>query len=88
MSTTNAQAAAPMGREYRPRFHGPGRKRFPTRKTRMKIGIVNATKAATAAMLKIALMAYVPPKISRVRRIPIAVLNQTALTGVLVWWVG
>lgn len=42
MSATNADANAPMGMENLPRFHGPGRNLLPTKKTRMKIGIVNA----------------------------------------------
>ena len=43
INATNAQAAHPIGRLNRPKFHGPGRKRFPTKNTRMKIGIVKAT---------------------------------------------
>lgn len=58
---------------------------MPTKKIRMKIGIVNATKAATAAMEKRALMAMGPAKIRLTMRQPIVVLNQTALTGVCVW---
>jgi len=42
MSATNADATVPIGMENLPRFQGPGRKRLPTKKTRMKIGIVNA----------------------------------------------
>jgi len=60
MSATNALAIAPIGRLKRPRFQGPGRKRLPTKKTRMKIGVVKAMKAAQAAMLKTAPMATSP----------------------------
>lgn len=42
MSMTNAEAMVPMGIEKRPRFQGPGRKRLPTRKTRIKMGMVKA----------------------------------------------
>jgi len=50
MSNTNAQAILPMGMLYLPKFQGPGLNLLPTRNTRMKIGIVKATKAATAAI--------------------------------------
>lgn len=50
----------------------------------MKIGIVKATKAATAPIEKRAPAASGPPKISNVMQMPTTVLNQTALTGVLV----
>jgi hypothetical protein len=49
MSATNADASVPMGIEARPRFHGPGRNRLPTKKTRMKIGIVNALECCQIA---------------------------------------
>ena len=49
------------------------------------MGIVNATNAATAAIENMAPIATVPPKINNVIRIPITVLNHTALTGVLVF---
>jgi hypothetical protein len=42
MSATNTDASAPMGIDTLPRFHGPGRNRLPTKKTRMNIGMVNA----------------------------------------------
>ena len=42
MSMTKAEAMMPMGMEKCPRFQGPGRKRLPTKKTRMKIGVVKA----------------------------------------------
>lgn len=48
------------------------------------MGMVKATKAAQAPMLKIAPMARSPPKMSRRSRIPTLVLAQTAFTGVLV----
>lgn len=86
INATNAHAAHPIGRLKRPRFHGPGRKRFPTKNTRMKIGIVKATKAATAPMEKRAPAGTGPAKIRRERAMPMAVLNHTALTGVLVCW--
>ena len=67
-----------------PKFQGPGRNRLPTKNTLMKMGVVKATKAASAPMLKMAPMARLPPKISRSRQQPTALLNQTALTGVWV----
>jgi hypothetical protein len=42
MSKTKIHATLPIALEYFPRFHGPGLKRLPTKKTRMKIGMVNA----------------------------------------------
>lgn len=42
MSMTKAEAMVPVGMEKRPRFQGPGRKRLPTKKTRIKIGVVKA----------------------------------------------
>ena len=84
ISATNAHAHTPIGVLARPRCHGPARNRFPTKNTRMKMGVVNATKAATAAMEKSAPAATDPPKMSRVMRIPMTVLNHTALTGVRV----
>lgn len=84
MSVTNADPTAPMGMLKRPKFQGPGRKRSPTKKTRMTMGMVKATKAAQAPMLKIAPMARSPPNMSRRSRIPTLVLAQTAFTGVLV----
>ena len=66
----------------RPKFHGPGLNLLPTKNTLMKIGIVKATNAATAAIEKRAPAASVPPKMRRVMRMPRTVLNQTALTGV------
>ena len=84
MRATNAQAALPMYMLQRPKFQGPGLNLLPTKKTRMKIGIVKATKAATAAMENSAPAASSPPKTRRVMRMPSVVLNQTALTGVCV----
>ena len=81
---TNALAMQPIGMLNRPKFQGPGRNLFPTKKTLMKIGVVNATKAASAPIEKIAPMARLPPKIRRSNRQPTALLNQTALTGVWV----
>lgn len=52
INITNAHAVLPMGRVSRPRFQGPGRKRDPTRKSRMKMGIVKAMYCAIAPMLK------------------------------------
>lgn len=60
MRATKALAMQPMGILKTPKFHGPGRKRLPTKKTRMKIGVVKATKAAQAPMLKMAPMAMLP----------------------------
>lgn len=77
-------ARVPMIGENFPRFHGPARKRLPTANVRMVIGMVKATNAAMAAILKMAPMATVPPKMRRVRMIPMVVLNHTALTGVWV----
>ena len=45
MRMTNADATKPMGSDNLPRFQGPGRKRLPTKKTRMKIGVVKALVA-------------------------------------------
>ena len=73
------------GMEKIPRFQGPGRKRLPTKKTRMKIGVVKATKAVQAPMEKMAPMLTSPPKMRRRRRMPTEQLSQTALTGVCVW---
>lgn len=84
INITKAQAAVPMGMLARPRFHGPGRNRFPTKKTRMKMGIVKATKPARAPMENKAPAARAPPKIRKVIRMPMNVLNHTALTGVRV----
>ena len=52
MSMTNAEATMPVGMEKRPRFHGPGRKRLPTKKTRMKIGVVKALVVLALPSLK------------------------------------
>lgn len=84
ISATKALAIHPIGMLNRPRFHGPGRKRFPTKNTLIKMGKVNATKAAQAPMENIAPIARDPPKISSKRAHPMAVLNQTAFTGVCV----
>lgn len=84
IKATNEQASTPIGRLNLPRFHGPGLNLLPTKNTRMKIGIVKATNADTAAIEKIAPMAISPAKMSKVMRIPMVVLNQTALTGVCV----
>lgn len=84
IKATNAHAHTPIGILSLPRFQGPARNLFPTKKTLMKIGIVNATKAATAAIEKMAPMATGPPKIRSVRQMPMTVLNHTALTGVFV----
>ena len=84
INATNAHAVNPTGRLNRPKFQGPGRKRFPTKNTRMKIGMVKATKAATAPMEKRAPADTGPAKMRRVRGMPMALLNHTALTGVLV----
>ena len=84
MRATNAQAAHPMYILKGPKFQGPALNRLPTKKTRMKMGMVKATKAATAAMENSAPAARGPPKTSRTMRIPSTVLNQTALTGVWV----
>jgi hypothetical protein len=48
MSATKADAITPIGIENFPRCHGPGRKRLPTKKTRMKMGMVNALCLASA----------------------------------------
>jgi len=84
IKATNALATAPIGILQRPRFQGPGRKRLPTKNTRMKIGVVKATKAAQAPMLKMAPMASSPPKMRSRSTLPMALLNHTALTGVCV----
>lgn len=44
MRATKLQPIVPMTTEYFPRFHGPGLKRSPTRKTRMKMGMVKALR--------------------------------------------
>ena len=85
MRATNALAVTPTGMLKRPRFQGPALNLLPTKKTRMKIGVVNATNAAQAPILKMAPIATGPPKISKRQRTPIAVLNHTALTGVRVY---
>lgn len=84
MSRTNAQAIVPMTILNLPKCQGPGRNLSPTRNTRMKIGIVNATKAATAAIENKAPAAMLPPNINKVMQIPRQALNQTASTGVFV----
>lgn len=84
MSATNALAMAPMGILKRPRFHGPALNLLPTKNTRIKMGVVKATNAAHAPMLKIAPIATSPPKMSKRQRIPMTLLNHTALTGVRV----
>ena len=84
MSATKAQAALPMYMLKGPKFQGPALNRLPTKKTRMKMGMVKATKAATAAMENSAPAAIEPPKTRRTIRMPSTVLNQTALTGVWV----
>lgn len=84
INATNADATNPMDMLNLPRFHGPGLNLFPTKKTRMKIGVVKATKAAHAPMLKIAPMVRLPPNINKSSKHPIPVLSQTALTGVRV----
>ena len=40
MRATKEQAIVPQAIEYLPKFHGPGRKRSPTKRTRMAMGIV------------------------------------------------
>jgi hypothetical protein len=50
MSKTKAHATLPMALEYFPRFQGPGLKRLPTKKTRMKIGMVNALSHISRAI--------------------------------------
>lgn len=82
MMTTNAQETPPTYMLYLPRFHGPGLNRSPAKNTRIDIGIVKATNAATAPIENRAPTAKGPPKISNVIRIPMHVLNQTAFTGV------
>ncbi len=47
---TKAHATVPMAPEYFPRFQGPGLKRLPTRKTRIKIGMVNALSDVSGAI--------------------------------------
>lgn len=42
MRMTKAEAMTPTGILYLPRFQGPARKRLPTKKTRMKMGVVKA----------------------------------------------
>jgi len=84
IKATKALAIHPIGMLSFPKFQGPGRKRLPTKKTLMKMGVVKATKAASAPILKMAPMARLPPKIRRSRQHPTALLNQTALTGVWV----
>jgi len=79
-----AQAIPPIGLLNLPKCHGPGRKRSPTKKTRIIMGIVKATIAAMAPTEKMAPIETEPPNIRRRRRIPIIVLNQTAFTGVYV----
>ena len=44
MSKTNAHAAPPIGREKRPKCHGPLRKFEPTTKTRRAVGSVKAKR--------------------------------------------
>lgn len=85
INKTKAHAETPIGILALPRFHGPGRNLLPTKKTLIKIGRVKATKAAMAPIENRAPTARSPPKISRVMTMPIIALNQTALTGVLVW---
>ncbi len=84
MSATKAQAADPIYMLYRPKFHGPALNRLPTKNTLMKMGIVKATNAATAAIEKSAPAARGPPKMRRVMQMPRVVLNHTAFTGVWV----
>ncbi|KAL9103530.1 MAG: hypothetical protein Q9163_001448 [Psora crenata] len=81
IKATKAHAATPIGVLNFPRFHGPARNLLPTKKTRMKIGIVKATNAPRAVIEKRAPTGIAPPKIRRVMRIPMTVLSQTALTG-------
>src|SRR4051794_39765472 len=85
MSMTNADAMLPQTMLNFPRFHGPALKRLPTKNTRMKIGMVKATKAEMAPTEKSAPIATGPAKISNTNKIPMTVLNHTALTGVLVF---
>lgn len=84
INATKAHADAPIGKLALPRFHGPGRNLLPTKNTLMKTGRAKATKPAIAPIENRAPTARSPPKMSRVMRIPIVALNQTALTGVLV----
>ena len=86
INATNPHANAPTYGLNLPRFQGPGLNLLPTKKTRMQIGIVKATKAPVAAIEKSAATATGPPKIRSVASIPITVLKQTALTGVRVRW--
>lgn len=60
ISATKALAMQPIGMLRRPRFQGPGRNLFPTKKTRMKIGVVKATNAAQAPIEKMAPIASSP----------------------------
>ena len=84
MTRMNEQAIIPIGLLNLPKCHGPCRKRFPTKNTRMKMGIVKATYAAMAPTEKMAPIAIGPPKIKSSKQIPTDVLNQTAFTGVCV----
>ena len=78
-------AAVPIKGENFPKCHGPRRNLFPTKNVLMVIGIVKATKAPIAPILKMAPIAISPAKIKNVRAMPMAVLNHTAFTGVCVW---
>lgn len=82
INMTKVQAAMPIGKLALPKCQGPLLNRLPTKNTRIEMGIVKATNAATAAIEKRAPAASGPPNIKRLRQIPMVVLNQTALTGV------
>jgi hypothetical protein len=58
MSATNADAMIPIGMENLPKFHGPGRNLLPTKKTRMKMGIVNALLLLAFSSLRIQIRGY------------------------------
>ena len=62
---TKKLATMPVGMLKRPKFHGPGRNRLPTKNPRMKIGIVKATNEAVAPMLKMAPIARPPGDVIR-----------------------
>lgn len=82
MSAVKQDATMPVGIDRRPRFQGPGRNLLRVKATRMKVGVVKATKAAMAPMEKRAPAARVPPKIRRSIMQPRVVFSQTALTAV------
>jgi hypothetical protein len=77
ITTTQAIAMNPHGRENLPKCHGPGRKLSPTNIARIATGTINATYCAIAPIENMAPMPTGPVKMRRFRRMPMEQSSQT-----------